>query len=118
MKAEIIAIGTEILLGEIVDTNSAYIARQLPELGIDLFHKSVAGDTRGRILSTLERAWERSDLIIITGGLGPTEDDMTREGIAELLGETPHVDPDLEAHLRSFFAGRGYPMPETNIKQA
>lgn len=118
MKAEIIAIGTEILLGEIVDTNSAYIARQLPELGIDLLYKSVVGDNRGRIVATFQRAWERSDLIFVTGGLGPTDDDMTREGICDLLGETPHVDPELEARLRAFFAGRGSPMPESNLKQA
>ncbi|MEO9255873.1 MAG: competence/damage-inducible protein A, partial [Tepidiformaceae bacterium] len=118
MKAEIIAIGTEILLGEIIDTNSAYIAKQLPELGIDLMYKSVVGDNRGRIVETFRRGWERSDLIIVTGGLGPTDDDMTREGIAEMLGEEPHVDPELEKHLRGFFAGRGYPMPESNLKQA
>lgn len=118
MKAEIIAIGTEILLGEIVDTNSAYIAQQLPELGIDLLYKSVVGDNRGRIVETFQRAWDRSDLVILTGGLGPTEDDMTREGIAALLGEKPAVDPVLEERLRSWFAGRGYPMPESNIKQA
>jgi nicotinamide-nucleotide amidase len=118
VKAEIIAIGTEILLGEIIDTNSAYIAKQLPELGIDLLYKSVVGDNRVRILETFRRGWDRSDLMIVTGGLGPTEDDMTREGIAELMGEEPHVDPELEQHLRSFFAGRGYPMPESNIKQA
>jgi nicotinamide-nucleotide amidase len=118
VKAEIIAIGTEILLGEIVDTNSAYIAQQLPELGIDLFYKSVVGDNRSRIVGTFQRAWDRSDLIIMTGGLGPTEDDMTREGIAELLGETPTVDPTLEARLRAWFAGRGAAMPETNVKQA
>lgn len=118
VKAEIIAIGTEILLGEIIDTNSAYIAKQLPELGIDLMYKSVVGDNRGRIVETFRRGWERSDLIIVTGGLGPTDDDMTREGIAEMLAEEPHVDPELEKHLRSFFSGRGYPMPEANIKQA
>ncbi len=118
MKAEIIAIGTEILLGEIVDTNTAWIAQRLPELGIDLNYNSVVGDNRGRIDETLRRAWERSDLIITTGGLGPTDDDMTREGIAALLGEEPSVDSDLEAHLRSFFSSRGYPMPESNIKQA
>ncbi len=118
MKAEIIAIGTEILLGEIVDTNSAFIARQLPELGIDLLYKSVVGDNRGRIVETFQRAWDRSDLVLLTGGLGPTEDDMTREGIAALLGETPFVEPSLEVRLRSWFAGRGYPMPESNIKQA
>ncbi|OAI40951.1 hypothetical protein AYO38_00790 [bacterium SCGC AG-212-C10] len=118
MKAEIIAIGTEILLGEIIDTNSAHIAQQLPELGIDLFYKTVVGDNMGRIVETFERAWNRSDLVITTGGLGPTEDDMTREGICAVLGEKPHVDPALEVHLRAFFAGRSIPMPESNIKQA
>jgi nicotinamide-nucleotide amidase len=118
VKAEIIAIGTEILLGEIVDTNSAWIAQRLPELGIDLNYNSVVGDNRGRIDETLKRAWDRSDLIITTGGLGPTDDDMTREGIAALLGEEPTVDPDLEAYLRNFFASRNFPMPESNIKQA
>jgi len=118
VKAEIIAIGTEILLGEIIDTNSAHIARQLPELGIDLYYKTVVGDNIGRITETFERAWGRSDLIITTGGLGPTEDDMTREGIAALLGEEPVVDPALERRLRAWFEGRGYPMPETNLKQA
>ena len=118
MKAEIIAIGTEILLGEIIDTNSAHIAQSLPELGIDLYYKSVVGDNMGRIVETLQRAWGRSDLVVITGGLGPTVDDMTREGICALLGEEPRVDPVLEARLRGFFANRGYPMPESNIKQA
>jgi nicotinamide-nucleotide amidase len=118
VKAEILAIGTEILLGEIIDTNSAHIAQQLPELGIDLNFKTVVGDNMGRIVDTFQRAWDRSDLIIVTGGLGPTEDDMTREGICALLGEEPRVDPELEARLRSFFASRNYPMPESNIKQA
>jgi len=118
VKAEIIAIGTEILLGEIIDTNSAYIAQRLPELGIDLLYKSVVGDNMGRIVEVFDRAWNRSDVIICTGGLGPTEDDMTREGIAKVLGEEPHVDPGLEVRLRSWFSGRGYPMPESNIKQA
>lgn len=118
MKAEIIAIGTEILLGEIVDTNSAYIAQQLPELGIDLYYKSVVGDNLGRILETFERAWKRSDLIITTGGLGPTDDDLTREAVAALVGEEPYVVPELEQKLRAFFESRGYPMPESNIKQA
>jgi nicotinamide-nucleotide amidase len=118
VKAEIIAVGTEILLGEIVDTNSAHIAQQLPELGIDLLYTSVVGDNLERIVGTFERAWERSDLIITTGGLGPTADDMTREAIATLLGETPAVDAGLEQRLRAFFDRRGYPMPESNIKQA
>ncbi len=118
MKAEIVAIGTEILLGEIVDTNSAWIAQHLPALGIDLNHTSVVGDNLDRVTGTLRRAWERSDLVITTGGLGPTEDDLTRESIANLLGEEPHVVPELEERLRSFFSRRGIEMPETNIKQA
>lgn len=117
MKAEIIAIGTEILLGEIVDTNSAFIARQLPELGIDLNYTSVVGDNLARLTQTLERAWNRSELVITTGGLGPTEDDMTREATAALLGETPYIDEELERRVRAFFATRG-PMPESNLKQA
>ena len=68
MKAELIAIGTEILLGEIVDTNSAYIAQRLPELGIDLYYKTVVGDNLGRVTDTFRKAWERSDLIVTTGG--------------------------------------------------
>ena len=118
MKAEIIAIGTEILLGEIIDTNSAYIAQQLPELGIDLLYKTVVGDNMERIVETFQRAWGRSDVTITTGGLGPTVDDMTREGICALLGEIPVVDPSLESRLRAFFAGRSVAMPETNLKQA
>ena len=118
MKAEIVAIGTEILLGEIVDTNSAWIAQRLPALGIDLNHTSVVGDNLERVTGTLERAWKRSDLVITTGGLGPTEDDLTREAICRLLGEAPFVAPELEARLRAFFERRGYAMPESNIKQA
>ncbi len=118
MKAEIVAIGTEILLGEIVDTNSAWIAQQLPALGIDLNHTNVVGDNLGRVTDTLRQAWERSDLVITTGGLGPTEDDLTREAISALMGEEPSVVPELEEQLRAFFKRRGIEMPETNIKQA
>ena len=117
MKAEILSIGTEILLGEIVDTNAAYIASQLPALGIDLYFKAVVGDNMERLTETIGRARERSDIVICTGGLGPTEDDLTREAICSVLGEEPHVDADLEAELRSFFERRGYAMPERNVKQ-
>ena len=79
---------------------------------------SQVGDNLGRIVDTLRRAWERSDLIIMTGGLGPTEDDLARESISALLGETMRVDPTLEAELRAMFAGRGAQMPERNVKQA
>jgi nicotinamide-nucleotide amidase len=118
MKAEIISIGTEILLGEIVDTNSAYIAARLPALGIDLYYQHTVGDNLGRLTSTVREAWERNDLVITTGGLGPTEDDLTREAIAAVLGEEPRVEPELETALRARFAQRQGNMPERNIKQA
>lgn len=118
MRAELLSIGTELLLGQIVDTNSAYLAGRLAGLGIDLLYMATVGDNLGRATATVRRAAERSDLVICTGGLGPTEDDLTREAIAAALGETPAVDPALEAELRAWFAGRGAPMPERNRKQA
>lgn len=118
MKAEIISIGTEILLGQIADTNAPYLASQLPLLGIDLYWISQVGDNRARLLDTLKRAHDRSDLIITSGGLGPTEDDITRDAIAELLGEKMTVDPEIEQWIRAIFQKLGYEMPECNIRQA
>lgn len=118
MRAEILSIGTELLLGKITDTNATFLAQQLAALGIDLYFVSTVGDNQGRIVETLRRAWERADLIITTGGLGPTEDDLTHESIAELLGEEMRVDPEMESELRAFFQSRGVTMPERNIKQA
>ena len=118
MRAEIISCGTELLLGHITDTNATYLAQSLASLGIDLYFVSQVGDNQGRIVETLRRAWERSDLVVITGGLGPTEDDLARESISMMLGETMQVDPTLEAELRDMFAARNSVMPERNIKQA
>ncbi|HVP05032.1 MAG TPA: competence/damage-inducible protein A [Dehalococcoidia bacterium] len=118
MKAEIISVGTEILLGEIVDTNASWIASRLPELGIDLYYKSVVGDNLGRIVDTIEHGLRRSDVLIMTGGLGPTDDDLTREGIAAALGEEPFIDEDMARALRAFFESRGVTFPERNLKQA
>lgn len=118
MKAEILSVGTELLLGQIVDTNANYLAQQLALLGIDLYYISQVGDNFGRLTETIGRALGRSDLVVITGGVGPTEDDLTREAIAAVLGEEMVVQPELEAHLRAFFARRGRPMPERNVKQA
>lgn len=118
MKAEIISIGTELLMGQIVDTNAAYLAGQLPALGVDLYFISQVGDNLGRLADTFTRALARSDVVLTSGGLGPTEDDVTRESIAAALGETMVVQPDLERHLRAFFTRRGTEMPERNIKQA
>jgi nicotinamide-nucleotide amidase len=118
MKAEIISVGTEILLGEIVDTNTQYVSVRLPAIGIDLYYHSTVGDNLDRLVDTLETALRRSDVIIMTGGLGPTEDDLTREAIAAALGEEPFVDPDMERALRAFFTSRGVGFPERNVKQA
>ncbi len=119
MRAVIMAVGTEILLGEIIDTNSAYVASRLPALGIDVYFKHTVGDNLGRIVDVLSHARDESDLVIITGGLGPTEDDLTREAIAAVLNEEPAIDPRLEEELRAWFARRaGGVMPERNLKQA
>jgi nicotinamide-nucleotide amidase len=118
VQAEIIAVGTELLLGEILDTNSQYLAQQLTGLGIDLFFVTHVGDNMGRLSETVQRALSRSDVVIMTGGLGPTEDDLTREAIAAALGETMTVQPELEETLRGWYAKRNRPMPAMNIKQA
>lgn len=118
VRAEILSIGTELLLGTITDTNAAYLARRLAALGVDCFYISQVGDNRARLVRAVEQALSRSDLIVCTGGLGPTEDDLTREAIADALSETPAVDAALESELRAWFAGRGLTMPERNRKQA
>jgi nicotinamide-nucleotide amidase len=118
LKAEIISTGTELLLGQITDTNSPYLASELPLLGIDLYWITQVGDNKSRIVEALKRAWERSDIIIITGGLGPTEGDITRDAIADFLGEEMHVDSETLKRLKSFFQKLGIEMPERNIKQA
>ena len=118
MIAEIVSVGTELLLGQITDTNASYLGRTLAGLGIDLYYKSTVGDNEGRILETLARARERADLVITSGGIGPTEDDLTKECMAQVFDEPLVMDePSLEA-LRTFFARRGITMPERNAKQA
>src|SRR4030042_957850 len=118
MKAEIISIGTELLLGEITDTNSSYLASQLPSLRSDLYFISTVGDNQQRLVNTLRQAWQRSDLVITTGGLGPTQDDITRESIAELLHEEITIDPLLVQKMQAFFCHRRLDMPQSNTKQA
>ncbi|MHB0868149.1 MAG: competence/damage-inducible protein A [Chloroflexota bacterium] len=118
MKGEILSVGTELLLGQLVDTNAPFLAQSLSTLGIDVFWISQVGDNQSRLVDALRRGWDRSDLVVISGGVGPTGDDLTREAIAELLGEEMVVRPELEAELRSFFARRGRTMPERNVKQA
>ncbi len=118
MKAEIIASGTELLLGEITDTNTPFIASQLAVLGIDLYYASIVGDNFERFLGVLKQAQQRSDIVIITGGLGPTKGDITREVISGLMEEKMEVDPALRQHITGYFAKLGLEMPENNLKQA
>ena len=118
MRAEIISIGTELLLGEIVDTNTPFLADQLSSLGIDLYFTSAVGDNSARLAGVFRQAWQRSELIITTGGLGPTQDDITRDAIAGLLGEKPEVNEELKQHIVDFFARRGLERPPSNIRQA
>lgn len=117
-RAELLAVGTELLLGETVDTNTAWLGSRLSRLGVDVYWAQRVGDNLERVRGALEAAVERSDLVVCCGGLGPTEDDLTREAIAALLGETPSVDAELERALRARFAARGRTMPERNLKQA
>jgi len=117
-EAEIISIGTELLMGELVDTDAKYLAEQLRLLGIELGRITTIGDDREQLTQAFQRALERSRLIITSGGLGPTEDDLTRECLAAALGEEPAVDAELEKQLRAFFSRYGREMPASNIKQA
>jgi nicotinamide-nucleotide amidase len=118
IRAEILSVGTELLLGSIVDTNAAYLAQRLAGLGIDCYYVSAVGDNLGRLVEVIGRGFSRSDMVVCTGGLGPTGDDLTREAVAAVLGEEAYVEPGLEGALRAFFARRGVSMPERNLKQA
>lgn len=118
MNAEIIAIGSELLLGETIDTNSAYLARQMAAIGINLFRKTVVGDNQDRIATIISEALDRADLLICTGGLGPTLDDVTREAVAQATGRPlefqQHLLDQIEARFRSF----GRQMSPSNRQQA
>jgi nicotinamide-nucleotide amidase len=118
LKAEIFSIGTELLMGELADTNGSWIASQLPALGIQVQWISLIGDNLDMLAEAFTRGLQRSDIIFTTGGLGPTQDDLTREAIARAFGETPTVQPEMVAQLERYFQGRGMIMPSHNIKQA
>lgn len=113
-----ISTGTELLLGQILNTNAQFLGRELAELGIDVYFQTTVGDNAARVTEALETAMKRADLIIVTGGLGPTEDDLTKETIAKMLGLKMHLDEDVLSELRKFFHQRGRKMPENNTKQA
>ncbi|MBN3526265.1 competence/damage-inducible protein A [Paenibacillus apiarius] len=118
MKAEMIAVGTELLLGQIVNTNAQYLSQQLALLGVDVYYQTVVGDNAERLRHTIEVARSRSNVILFTGGLGPTMDDLTKDVLAELLGCELHYDEDALNRMEQMFAGRGTPMVESNKRQA
>ena len=122
MKAEIICVGTELLLGDIVNTNAQFLSRELAALGIDVYYQSVVGDNAARLAEVAALGKARSDLLVFTGGLGPTDDDLTKETIAAVFGDTLVCCDATLARIESFFTGlsggKGAAMPENNYKQA
>lgn len=118
MRAELVSIGTELLLGEIIDTNAAWLAQQLAAIGVDVYFRTTVGDNVGRIAAAIQIGMSRADVIITTGGLGPTVDDMTREGIANAVGAPLELNHELVEQIRARFAKWGRTMSENNVKQA
>ena len=118
MKAETIAVGTELLIGQIANTNAKHISKKLNEHGISVYYHSVVGDNKERIKGLLDIAVERSELIVFTGGLGPTEDDLTKETICEYFDIGLYLDQDILDMIESYFVNRNIPMVKSNKKQA
>lgn len=118
MRAYILSIGSELLGGHLTDTNATFLAQELAAQGIELLHVVQVGDNLQRLVRVLSIAIDDADLVICTGGIGPTDDDLTREAIAALTDETPVVNEEIVAGIREFFAHRGLEMPERNAKQA
>lgn len=118
MRAEVLAIGTELLTTGRVDTNSVWLAQRLADLGLAFHRKTCVGDDPADLRQAFREALERSDLVITSGGLGPTFDDLTKETWAELLGASLREDAQARADIEGFFLGRGRPMPPRNLKQA
>ena len=118
LTAELLSIGSELTVGETRDTNAGELARSLTELGVRVARMTAVPDDLDAVREAFATGLERSDLVVSTGGLGPTPDDLTREAVAAACGETPTVDPGLEAWLRELWSRRGMDFPESNLKQA
>ena len=118
MTVELICVGTELLLGNIVNTNAAYLAEKCAGLGLSCYYQSVVGDNGQRLRETLQTAVKRSDVVILSGGLGPTEDDLTKETAAAVMGRELVEDAASRAHIEAYFAARGITPTENNWKQA
>ncbi len=117
-RAEVISVGTELLLGQITDTNATYICQRMAECGIPVYFRQTVGDNFERVQEAFRLAWSRAELIVFTGGLGPTEDDLTKEAVAAVLGADLVEDPGALAHLEQFFARRGRSMTANQRRQA
>lgn len=115
---EIISVGTELLLGDILDTNAQFASQALAARGISVLRRTTVGDNAGRLTAALQAALSESDIVLLTGGLGPTADDITRDVACAVMGFRLETDPAIAADLRAFFAGRGMDMPEENLRQA
>jgi len=118
LRAEVLSVGTELLLGHVIDTNAAYLASKLSELGIDLYFKTTVGDNRERLAQALRIARDRADLLLCTGGLGPTSDDITAAVIAEVFGEDLVLDVESVARIEAWLRQRGHPVLDSHRKQA
>ena len=118
MNCELISVGTEILLGDILNTNVQYLSKALASIGIGVTHHSTVGDNKQRLLDTLETAFTRCDTVILTGGLGPTPDDLTKETCTEYFGKELYLDDSILEEIESFFKLKNIVMPESNKKQA
>jgi nicotinamide-nucleotide amidase len=116
--AEIVTIGTELLLGQLVDTNTTYIAKALADAGVDVHHETSVGDNAARIGAAVRDALARADVVICAGGLGPTVDDLTREGVAQATGRPLQLHEQSVVHIRHLFERLGRPMAENNVRQA
>ena len=118
MTAAIVTVGTELLRGRIVNTNSAWISQRLTQVGIDVLEQATVGDDLPDIVAALRRVGARVKVVVVTGGLGPTQDDLAREALSELTGQPLEVDPAAVEHLKAFFARRGFTFTGNNVKQA
>ena len=118
MVVELISVGTELLLGNIVNTNAAYLSEKCANLGLSCYFQSVVGDNEERLTYALKSAMERSDIVILSGGLGPTEDDLTKEVAAKVCGLELEMHKPSKKALEKFFEARGIEMTDNNWKQA
>ncbi len=118
MTAETIFVGTELLLGNIVNTNAAYLAEQMAVLGFSMYYQTTVGDNAERLGGCIRQALDRSDIVLLSGGLGPTQDDITKETAAKVMGKELYLNEEAQKQIEAYFAKKGKTMAENNLKQA